>query len=142
MPSAATAASAVTTSSFDLFKKRREKNLSLPQELITLVHLLPFPFFCRISNKLNGSQRGASFCRQTCLRRNDTSKLVIVWSVGGLSRGLLWCRVHDPSQNPQMDCNQEPLAVCLTLSSLFLSVLSPRDTEFFKTRLHLLGKKK
>lgn len=70
------------------------------------------------------------------------SKLVIVRSVGGLSRGLLWRRVQDPSQNPQMDCNQEPLAVCLTLSSLLLSTLSPRHAEFFKTWLRLGRKNK
>lgn len=100
----------------------------LRQESIKFVPFLIFFFylffFWCFSNKLNANQWGASFCHQTCLGRNDTSKQVIVWSLGGLSRGLLWRRVHDPSQNPQLDCNQEPLAVCLTLISFLLFAFS------------------
>lgn len=127
-----TRSAAATISSFESFSfcfwKKKIQNIKFANPL-RQIHI----FRC-VSNKLKRNQWAASFRHQTCLGRNDTSKQVIVWSLGGLSRGLLRRRVHDPSQNPRLDCNQEPLAVCRTLSHLFSSLRpSPRDAEFFRT---------
>lgn len=73
----------------------------------------------------------------TCLE-NSTSKQVIVSCLSGLSWELLWHRVHVLSQNPQLDCNQRPLAACAFLISFPVSV-SPLDAKFFKAQRRRRG---